>query len=129
MEEQVIFWLPWPPTVNAYYKAVRSAIYLSKRGRMYKETCEPLIRQQIPDLELDVPLLCEVTLFPPDRRTRDLDNYMKALLDAVTLSKLWTDDALIDQLFIYRGEAGYSTVKVEVGDAGPVIPYDGPMKR
>jgi crossover junction endodeoxyribonuclease RusA len=65
----------------------------------------------------------EVYLFPPDRRKRDLDNYMKGLLDALTNGKLWVDDSLINQLHIYRGEVVTDgSVRVEISEAGPVVP-------
>jgi crossover junction endodeoxyribonuclease RusA len=64
----------------------------------------------------------EVYLFPPDRRKRDLDNYMKGLLDALTVAELWTDDSLVDQLHIFRGEiVSGGSVRVEISDGGPVV--------
>jgi crossover junction endodeoxyribonuclease RusA len=124
MEENIILWLPWPPTVNSYYKAVRSAIYLSSKGRKYKETVEELVNEQAADIKLDMKLFVEVWLFPPDRRERDVDNYMKALLDAITHSGLWENDALIDQLHIYRGEVGSGKVRIEICEAGPLMKED-----
>ena len=121
MDESIILWLPWPPTVNAYYKAVRSSIYLSAKGRKYKELVEGLVNEQAPGICLDFPLFVEVWLFPPDRRTRDLDNYMKALLDAITNAGTWTDDKLIDQLHVYRGCPGSGNVRIEICEAGPVL--------
>jgi len=45
-----------------------------------------------------------VILYPPDARRRDLDNYMKALLDALTQAKVWLDDEQVDSLDIHRGK-------------------------
>ena len=39
---------------------------------------------------------------PPDRRVRDLDNLLKAPLDALTHAGLWVDDSQIDELTIMR---------------------------
>jgi len=44
-----------------------------------------------------------VTAYPPDKRKRDLDNILKALLDAMQGS-LYEDDSQIDQLLIKRGD-------------------------
>jgi crossover junction endodeoxyribonuclease RusA len=72
---------------------------------------------------IDEPIFMEVYLYPPDRRKRDLDNYMKGLLDALTEAGLWTDDVLIDQLHIYRGEVvKLGSVRIEISEAGPIMP-------
>lgn len=39
---------------------------------------------------------------PPDRRARDLDNILKALLDALAHAGVYADDSEIDELHIYR---------------------------
>lgn len=39
---------------------------------------------------------------PPDKRIRDLDNLLKAPLDAITHARAWPDDGLIDRLEIIR---------------------------
>ncbi len=122
MKNDVILYLPWPPTVNNYYKTARNGHkYLDKKVRKYRDLVAEAISEQAPGLTLTEQLFMEVYLFPPDRRKRDLDNYMKGLLDGITIAGLWEDDSQIDQLHIYRGERmpeGY--VKVELSEAGPV---------
>jgi len=123
--ENIIIWLPWPPTVNSYWKPVRGALYLSRTGRVYKEKVSEAVAEQVPEVRLETQLFVEVTLFPPDNRTRDLDNYMKGMLDALTSSGFWIDDNQIDQLHIYRGETiKGGAARIEVHDAGPVIPFE-----
>ena len=116
--------LPWPPTVNSYYVKTRNGIFISKSGRKYRDALAESVNEQLGAFcALTSSLLVEVELYPPDRRKRDLDNYMKALLDACTKAGFWEDDSLIDQLFIYRGEVTRSgLVILKVGEAGPVIP-------
>ena len=46
--------------------------------------------------EKDVVL--EMTLFPPDRRKRDIDNTFKSLLDALTHAKVWNDDSQVKKI-------------------------------
>lgn len=124
MNEPIILYLPWPPTINDYWKPVRSALYLGRKGRLYREAVAEAVREQMPGITLDERVMCEVTLYPPDSRVRDLDNYNKGLLDALTHSGMWLDDALIDQLFVYRGVVRKpGVVKVELNPAGPVIPF------
>lgn len=120
--------LPWPPTVNNYYgtliRGKRKIPYIKAQGKQFRKDVEEAIHQQLPGFDtLDDSLYVEVVLYPPDARRRDLDNYMKALLDAITLSNIWEDDSQIDQLSIFRGvkmPKGMVTVKIDLG--GPVMP-------
>ncbi len=124
MDRDIVLFLPWPPTVNSYYKVTRNGQrYLDKKVRWFRAQVLEAISEQCPGLTLDESLFMEVYLFPPDKRKRDLDNYMKGLLDAITEAELWTDDVLVDQLHIFRGEVtkgGY--VRIELSESGPLIP-------
>lgn len=123
LEQDVVLHLPWPPTVNSYYKVTRNGQrYLDKKVRIFREAVGASVHEQMAGVSLDDSLFMEVYLFPPDRRKRDLDNYMKGLLDALTQAGLWEDDSQIDQLHIYRGEVvDGGSVRIEVTDAGPVM--------
>jgi crossover junction endodeoxyribonuclease RusA len=126
----VVLYLPWPPTVNNYYKVTRHGQrYLAAKVRSYRELVEQAISEQAPGLQLTDPLFCEVYLYPPDRRKRDLDNSMKGLLDAITNAGLWEDDSQLDQLHIFRGATiSGGAVKIELTDAAPIMPLEAIMK-
>ena len=121
MKHKLVIYLDFPPTVNSYYLKGR---ILSKKGRQYSGKVLEDCVEQGAILGLDTKLNVSVILYPPDRRTRDLDNYMKALQDSLTKAGVWEDDKLIDQLSLYRGvvipRAG--KVVVVIQDAGPVLP-------
>lgn len=119
--------LPWPPTINSYYghRAVKRRIipFIRKAGVKYRKLVEEVIVEQVGYLRLEDALHLEVVLYPPDVRRRDLDNYMKALLDACTHACLWEDDSQIDQLVIYRGrKKAQGSVTLRLNLAGPVMP-------
>lgn len=89
--------LPWPPSTNGYWRAFRGRQILSKKGREYKkriraefQISEPLVGD----------LAIEMILYPPDRKRRDCDNYLKATLDAMTHVGLWVDDSQIKDMRI-----------------------------
>ena len=127
----ITLYLPWPQSVNHYYKQTRSGghKYLPKVVHQYREQVCEAIHQQAPTLRINKPMRVNCELYPPDLRKRDLDNYMKGLLDAVSYTGLWTDDALIDQLNIYRGEKVKSgLVIMHIGNAGPMLPAPGQAK-
>jgi crossover junction endodeoxyribonuclease RusA len=117
-------YLPFPPTVNSYYQKSRAGgRFISNKGRMFRDQVIEAVNGQLPQVHVDCKMLVEIVLFPPDNRVRDVDNYNKALLDALSHSGIWTDDNMIDQLFVYRGETRQrnGSVYVRITDAGPVI--------
>jgi crossover junction endodeoxyribonuclease RusA len=118
-------YLPFPPTVNNYYKKSKSGgRFISEKGRRFRQDVVEAISEQIgSSVPLDDRLLVEVILFPPDNRARDVDNYNKALLDAITESGFWMDDKLVDQLFVYRGEvrSRRGSCYVRVSEAAPIL--------
>lgn len=95
--------LPYPPSVNHYWRRVGARTLISREGRRYRSRVASILAlrrvQPIPG-SLDV----RVAVHPPDRRRRDLDNAMKALLDALEHGGAYGDDFQIDHLDIWRGE-------------------------
>lgn len=97
--------LPYPPSVNHYWRHVgpRGRTLISREGRRYRARVASTLAlrrvQPVPG-SLDV----QVTVHPPDRRRRDLDNTMKALLDALEHGGAYGDDFQIDHLDIWRGD-------------------------
>ena len=100
----VLLNLPYPPSVNTYYRRGRFATYLSQAGRKYKEdVAEALIEQSAPKLG-DAKLKISMILRPRDKRKIDIDNRIKAVLDSLQDAGLFDDDYQIDELSIIRGE-------------------------
>jgi crossover junction endodeoxyribonuclease RusA len=126
MLNDVVLHLPWPPSVNNYYKTGRSGQrYLALRVREYRAAVLESVSEQAPGLCLDERLFMEVYLFAPTRREYDVDNMMKGLLDALTEAGLWTDDKLVDQLHIYRGVlVKGGSVRIELSEGGPLCGYE-----
>lgn len=49
-------------------------------------------------MKLSGDLSIRVVLTPPDRRRRDIDNYHKAPLDALTKADVWDDDSQVKHM-------------------------------
>lgn len=119
---EIKFELPFPPTLNNYYKCNRRSggKRISNAGLDYRIKIHNAVREQGVDLGIADTIHLTVVLHMPDNRRRDLDNYMKALLDACTESDVWEDDSLIDRLIILRGEV------TELGRVEMLIQTDAP---
>jgi len=94
--------LPYPPSVNHYWRRVGWRTLISREGRRYRKEVVALLAAQRAQ-PLGGRLVMRVTVFPPDARRRDLDNVQKALLDALQQGEAFHDDSQIDELVIKRG--------------------------
>jgi crossover junction endodeoxyribonuclease RusA len=114
----IILTLPFPPSVNTYYRRGAHATYMSKGGREYKaKVAEYITESNSPKLGA-ARLSLEIVLWPKDKRKYDIDNRIKALLDSLQDAGVFDDDEQIDQINIYRGSGtvsgGQARVMIEV---------------
>lgn len=81
--------LPWPPTVNGYRIRGR---WRTPRGRIFRDdVIQICLARKVQPLE--GPVRGDFYFFPPDRRVRDINNYWKALEDALTCGGVWHNDS------------------------------------
>jgi crossover junction endodeoxyribonuclease RusA len=93
--------LPFPPSVNHYYRHIGHCTLISKRGRQYREAVMALLAGM--GLEaLTGPLSLVLELYPPDRRRRDADNSQKAVLDSLAHGGAFRDDSQIVHLETWK---------------------------
>ncbi|ENF7834480.1 RusA family crossover junction endodeoxyribonuclease [Salmonella enterica] len=112
--------LPFPPSVNTYWRApnkgpLKGRHMASASGRKYQsEACAAVIEQlrRLPKPST-VPAAVEIILYPPDKRIRDLDNYNKALFDALTHAGVWEDDSQVKRMLVEWGPV-FPKGKVEI---------------
>ena len=89
--------LPYPPSVNHYWRMGRGRMYLGEKGRRYKQLVTGAVRYAgLRPLTGHLSLRIEV--YPPDRRVRDLDNVLKALWDALGKAGVYQDDSQVKHL-------------------------------
>ena len=93
--------IPWPPSVNHYWRKWRNRMVVSKEGRAFRRNVQALLGGSgKPPTEDRIALAMDA--FPPDRRRRDLDNLQKAVCDALQHAGVYEDDCQIDLLIIRR---------------------------
>lgn len=114
----------YPPTVNNYYVKTQRGVFISQKGKKFREEVVKDVLEQLGGMPpIEGRIRVEIVFWPPDNRARDEDNIKKGLYDALTHAKVWIDDSQIDQSFSYRGEKVFGgRLYIKVSEAGPLIP-------
>lgn len=118
----VELYLPFPPSLNRYWRHNRGRTHLSAEGRKYKEAVGWLCKEQKIE-PFDGPVSVRVWVTPPDKRRRDLDNLQKCLLDSLQ-GHCYHDDSQIAHLAIAwsdpmsRREVGARVIVMKKDTAG-----------
>ncbi|WP_048764704.1 RusA family crossover junction endodeoxyribonuclease [Acinetobacter sp. 243_ASPC] len=90
-----------PPSVNKYWSVTRGKKWhLSQKAQDFHN----YVRSVVPSLNTDMRLKMDVTFYFPDRKTRDIDNYLKATIDSLVKCQFCLDDEQFDVLIARRGE-------------------------
>ncbi len=112
----MILTLPYPPSVNTYWRANGKRRFISKAGMEFKKAVqEYVIDNAIPKLG-SARLRMDIVICPRSRRVFDIDNLLKAVLDALMDAGVYEDDSQVDDLHIVRGAAckgGAAVVVIE----------------
>jgi len=93
--------LPFPPSVNHYYRRVGPRTLISREGRRFREKIASVLAA-LGLRPMTGPLEVHVEVYPPDRRRRDIDNVQKALFDALEHGGAYFDDSQIVKLAIEK---------------------------
>lgn len=105
MDEQsslVKLTLPWPPSVNHYWRRNGARYFVSPEGKRFREEVCNRAKSLTFLFGSDIKLMVSIEAYPPDRRRRDLDNILKSLLDALQHAGVYADDSQIDKLSVQR---------------------------
>lgn len=112
------FEMPWPPSVGSCWRAVNSKMILSKRARKYRgDAIARLIDLKLYNKNISESLSVELVLNPPTLARYDIDNFNKALFDALSHGQFWLDDEQVIELKISKGvktKGGNVQIKVKV---------------
>ncbi len=106
----MILTLPFPPTLNGYWRspnkgALKGRTLISESGRKFRANALASVLEQLRrrPKAITANVAVSIVLYPPCSRKRDLDNYFKALLDALTHAGVYADDSQIKDLHAVWG--------------------------
>lgn len=118
--------LPWPLSVNAIWRsvAVGGRAPRNIKSRAYREWRERAVSVVSGVWRAEPyagPVSVTLRLYAPSRRSYDIDNKVKGVLDALQ-GVVLEDDDQVDRLLVLRGDVvkgGAAVVTVEAMDADP----------
>ena len=122
---EVYLTLPcWPPSTNRLWRSTTSktglpCVYLDQKARAFYNSVKFIVSKNKAALDAaklqDSNIGLSIKLFPPDKRKRDIDNVLKALLDSLTKAGAWQDDSQVSYLEISKCEtAKGGLVKISI---------------
>ena len=99
---EITFNLPYPISisVNNIWKRSKQGMYLNHRAKKYRDEVYYLTRniETFDQKDLEI----ELKMYPPDKRTRDIDNILKSIFDAIQYAKIINSDYQIRKATIER---------------------------
>ena len=104
MKKTVRLDLPYPPSVNTYWRANGHRRYISPAGVKFTEEVSLVVKNKKPRTFGDKQVAISVMIHPRSKRKFDLDNTLKAILDALMKAGMYDDDSQIEYIEIARGE-------------------------
>lgn len=114
--------LPWPPSVNRYWRTFQGRMIISAEGRTYRKAVADQVLIQRGAKHYQGKLKVQIEAWRPDNRRRDLDNLLKAVLDSLTHAGVWEDDGNIVDLRIYWADSIGGMLKVNIQE----VPVEQP---
>jgi crossover junction endodeoxyribonuclease RusA len=98
----IVLTLPYPPSVNSYWRANGHRRFISKEGVAFKAAVVDYVIDNKVEKLGDIPLSIFISLFPRDKRRTDIDNRIKAVLDSLQDAGVYDDDTQVQFLTVMR---------------------------
>ncbi|WP_218059126.1 RusA family crossover junction endodeoxyribonuclease [Gilliamella sp. wkB178] len=92
--------LPFPPSMNTYWRNLKGRTLLSAKGRKYKNDVVYAVYDQLKKKPVPITgnVAVKIEFYPPNNIRRDMDNCFKALFDSLTTAGVWVDDSQIKRI-------------------------------
>lgn len=98
----------WPPSTNSIWRYGKR-VHLAPAAVCFRDAVRIVMGEArakgfMPRESLRGKLGVKLVFHQPNKQRRDLDNLLKATLDALTKAGLWQDDSQIERLDVSHGE-------------------------
>lgn len=123
----MILVLPWPPSTNRAWRRAGKHMHVSSASTTYRVAVKSIVTAKHIGAPITEWVEVKVTLYPPDMRARDEDNFAgKTLFDSLTKAGVWKDDSQIRRKVVEWGEVkpgGAVMIEIiERPDLAPIAP-------
>lgn len=109
------FTIPYPPSVNHYWGQRGTIKYLTKKAKDFRAAIQNVIDVEFNQEPLEGRLSLNMTLYPPDRRKRDVDNPIKPTLDALEHAGVYLNDSQVYNINVTKYEfEGKNNARAEI---------------
>jgi len=98
MTEEIVLRLPLPPSANKYWTYGKGRVFTSDEASAYKHEVKTFTHCEM----ITGKVVLNLTVFRP-RKSGDLDNYLKIMLDALQ-GILYENDNQIVEIHAYRDD-------------------------
>ena len=95
--------LPYPPSMNRIWRSSKTGIYNDSKASAYQTTVKTLAMVAGCSKPMAGPIRLWVSLHPPGKKSIDLDNSMKAAIDALN-GMAWLDDSQLVEIMARKAE-------------------------
>jgi len=95
--------LPWPPTLNGIWRRAGPRIHRSPKYVAWSQAAAVALCEASPPKTIEGSVSVELRLYAPSRRSYDIDNRAKAVLDLLEAQAVIADDSQVDRLVLRRG--------------------------
>ena len=110
--------LPFPPSVNTYWRRNGHIYFISKQGKQFRKDVLAIVAGEYgmsdkPFFTGNVEVV--MRLFPPTKRKSDVDNFPKAVFDALAKANVFEDDCQVKRMTVEmheKLEGGACTVEI-----------------
>ncbi len=101
MEGKDILELPWPVSLNAYWRICQGRLIVSSQARAYRQkVC--YMAYKLRRAYWDKRVSMHIEAYPPDKRCRDIDNLLKITLDSLQEAKIYENDNQVERILLER---------------------------
>lgn len=107
--------LPFPPSVNNIWRGGKGGRhYLSAKYKSWREAAALIAKSQTKGKQIKGPYALQINVSRPDKRKRDLDNLLKAVVDLLVHVGVTSDDSelqMIEAQWIGKGECVWIAIR------------------